>query len=63
MVDGEDKPVRGADPDAELKRLIEGTHRRMKWTLVAAIAAAILSAIAIVVTVVGVFVIVGAGRD
>ena len=63
MVDGEDKPIRGADPDAEFKRLIERTHRRMKWTLVAAIAAAILSAIAIVVTVVGVFVIAGAGGD
>jgi hypothetical protein len=46
------------ESDAELKRLIERTHRRMRWTLIAAVTAAILSAIA-VLAVASLFVIVG----
>jgi hypothetical protein len=53
--------------DAELKRLIERTHRRMKWTLIAAVTAAILSAIAVLAVasffVIAGFMLAGSGGD
>jgi hypothetical protein len=56
------KATRDAAPDAELKRLIEQIHRRMKWTLIAATIAAILSAITIVAAT-GFFMMAGSGGD
>jgi hypothetical protein len=61
------KATRDAAPDAELKRLIVQTHRRMKWTLIAAITAAILSAITIVAVagffIMAAFMMAGSGGD
>jgi hypothetical protein len=59
MVDRKGQIPQQAEPDAELKQLLERHYRRTTWTLVAAVAAVILSVISIIMSVAAFFVLSG----
>ena len=57
VVDTEDQVARQADPNSELVELLRRNYRRTTWTLIVAIAAVILSAVSIVISVAAFFVL------
>ena len=57
VVDTKDQVARQADANSELVELLRRNYRRTTWTLIVAIAAVILSAVSIVISVAAFFVL------